>query len=128
MSIPATDGTVRGSGESADRPRDSLLRTIIQGATLTTMLGVLAALIKLVWIAGATYTAFTDGLEAEKMARVADVAAMRHEAAEAEIRLGVKIDNNARLETQQITTLSDKVTDLKTTLADIVKASTPTRR
>lgn len=124
--------------DESPKRREPVFRNIIQAGQvlqIVPMLGVLGLLIKLIFIAGATYTAFTNGLEAETKARLADILEMKREASEAETRLAVKIDTNAKIEAAQIEGLrgnildmKDSVSQMRNSLAEIVKASTPIRR
>ncbi len=116
-------------------PGHGRTRTIIQGASLASLLGCLYTLINLTWIASSTLTTVNASVEAEKMARMSDTK-----------ELSQKIDATKAMEDQKLsaltgkvvdlqTSFTDKITDVKTSIAelkatlnDIVKSSTPAKR
>lgn len=92
------------------------------------LLGLLGTVFWGIWTASAQYAEMNNALLTEKRERVAAETEMKVEFTASTNRLADKIDSSTAMEEQKLTALNDKVTDLKATMTDLVKASTPVRR
>lgn len=95
---------------------------------LVPLLPILGTLIYFIWVFGYDYSEMRNSLLVEQRARESAVVEMKLEMTSSTNRLADKIDANNSMQDQKLNAISDKMADMKTTLNDIVKASTPVRR